>query len=1030
LSVDGAVTDLQYITKFCTHAIFDNDSQTAAVYNVTVEYNDGTATKTNLNVGPLRQGMKQPLLFLTLGGWNYCNYKVSADGSFSTSTPDPNGGYFANFNKDTDHTRYANGDFDIWARQVLYQARCWAFDGIDIDYECPISGEVNALQKILAALTNPGNLQFAGVNSKDANDFALTQKAFAGWDNSAYPSPAETTSPTPWLTAYQTGALPIDWPIGPTGHPYISVTLPGSYAKVGAGLVTDLEFSPDLNFYWSQPFPSLIGTSKTINYSYLSSIQLMLYDSGNLATYNPQRFAMQFVDGVGTGTAPSYNAPGNVMPCGLSSLPGIDISNLGFGLEIVPQATSGARSNEIYPYTMDICVAQTLAAFANGNNPSKKPFGGLFIWFYDPEWFALYYPQIAAGLGAQNAVYDPLLQNLEEDEFVFSSTYELGATLTQGVVTAVSPISVASTTQDPYNPLQGQPIRASTVAPPSAVDLAALVLESSGGDRDLDLTSRSRKFLWGAGTAAFQVEGNLTVHGRGASIWDNFVTPSPSNSFYPDLACNSYFQYEDDIRLLASHGAKAYRFSIAWPRIIPEGTLYTDDTGSTQDLFRINRAGIDHYNAVIDKCRAHGLEPVITLYHWDLPNALQTKYGGWLCADVPDGKEDLVDQKYSALDELKIVADFRNYADVCFKHFGDRVKFWATINEPQTICVDCYEFNWYAPGAGTSTGVSNRGDEYRVGRNLLLAHAEAYHRYHNVYYEDQRGAVGIVCNMDCGIPFDDSIANVAAAQRSNEFWGGWFWDPIFFGQYPESMLTNVNVDGDIRLPPLTEYQGMRLRGTADVFFWNTYSANLIQSTPRSDNKGWSFDSMSNPVSIDAKGFTIGLEGASTWLHSVPEGAAAGLAWIQNRYSKSTPSQPGEGVRGVGIRLYASDESTSFRKLALMVTENGFDVPNEDVHTPEHLAVNDVLRWRDYYVPYLQNLHDAAARTGVTFAGYFAWALVDNLEWTHGFNNRFGLSYINFLDSTGAPITRGGEGVRLQRVPKQSFKVLAKLLNKM
>lgn len=340
---------------------------------------------------------------------------------------------------------------------------------------------------------------------------------------------------------------------------------------------------------------------------------------------------------------------------------------------------------------------------------------------------------------------------------------------------------------------------------------------------------------------------------------------------------------------------------------------------------------------------------------------------------------------------------------------------------------DCYEYNWYALGTGTSTGYSIHGDEYRAGRNLLLAHADAYHLYDDVFRAEQRGAVGIVCNMDFGMPFNtEDYASVAAAQRSNEFWGGWFWDPIFFGQYPASMLDNVSRD---RLQPLTEREGSRIRGTADVFFWNTYSANLIKDSPapEPDQVGWWFDSRSSTVAVDAKGFTIGQPGASSWLHSVPEGVAAGLAWIQNRYSKPTPSAPGEGVRGGGIRLYPASNATSFTQLALIVTENGFDVPTEDVHTPEHLAVDDVLRWKDYFTPYLKNLHSAAATTGVTFAGYFAWALMDNLEWTHGFNTRFGLSYINFLDGRGQPITRGGESVHLQRVPKHSFKVLATLL---
>jgi beta-glucosidase len=648
---------------------------------------------------------------------------------------------------------------------------------------------------------------------------------------------------------------------------------------------------------------------------------------------------------------------------------------------------------------MDGAVAQTLSCFAK-----NQGYGTVFIWYYDPEAFQNFYPQIVAGLGALNSASDGFLQTLPVSSYVLSGAYEFG------------PLNCANLGLNPFKPLVGEAQRSPPVAAPATAeeDLVDLVLGPKP-EEVLELQARSRKFLWGAGTSAFQVEGNLAAGGRGASIWDAFLDPSPANMFYPDLACNSYYQFRDDIDLLVKHKAKAYRFSIAWSRIIPLGTLYTDAEGTTKDMGRVNAEGVAYYNAVIDYCLSNQLQPVVTLYHWDLPAALQTAYSGWLGT-----------AKYTGPDKVKIVADFVNYTEVCFREFGRRgVKFWATINEPQTICVDSYEYNWYAPAVGTADGVSIDGKEYTVGRNLLLAHAHAYRLYHESFVEEQKGAVGIVCNMDVGLPFNLEPQNVAAAQRSNEFWGGWFWDPIFFGQYPASMLEYVD---RARLPRLTEAESRVVRGTADVFFWNTYSTNLIQAQTFTDSPGWAFDSQSNPVHIDAHGFTIGIQGESTWLHSVPYGAGEGLKWIQNRYSRATPSAPGEGAPGVGIRLYVTEDAHTPRPLSLMVTENGFDVPNEDITTPKDIAVDDPLRWRDYYVPYLKSLHTAAKTTGTTFSGYFAWSLLDNLEWSHGFNNRFGLSYINFMDTHGNPITSGGQFVRLERVPKKSFEVLSKLLS--
>ena len=1007
VTLDGSSPD--GFSYFSSDRLFDGDS----IYDplMVVTYKSDTSAPPpppkSLFPSPLHgTGAKRPLLVLSIGGWTNCTYKYNSDGSLvSPGVSSPTGGLFEGFVNDTSNTRFLNGEYDVWARQVIYQARIMGFDGLDLDFEFwpqttpPTSA--NALNKILAALTNPANLGF------DKNS-PLTMAAFNGWPaydpvtqptaspylfpptNWAYPTDAKGNrlpAPNAWDVQAMTGVVPVSWTA-----PYISVTLPGWYAKVGSGLL-----DPDLG----DQDPVFAETRKYITWSTIRRVNMMLYDSGPLTIYDPRAYAHQFLTGVPSN---SYFGPNqHTMPCGLTSLPpvpelagaGSNPSILGFGLEIVAQATSDNPSNLVYPYTMDGCVGQTLAAYA-----AATGMGEVFIWYYDAEAFAVMYPQIIGGFGLGPAADGQLIALGSGSNYMLSSMYEYG------------PISLVMTgpSNDPFKPLHGELLRPATVTPsPSGVDLVLAAAEIPAAD----LEARTRKFLWGAGTSAFQIEGNLTADGRGPSIWDAFIPSNDTTTFYPDLACNSYYQYKDDIRLLASKGAKAYRFSIAWSRIIPGGTLYSDCEGTVKDPARVNALGLAHYNKVIDACKAHGLEPLVTLYHWDLPQALQDAYSGWLCT-----------AKYAGTDEVKVVSDFRNYADVCFAAFGDRVKFWATINEPQTICIDCYEYNWYAPGAGTADGVSPSGAEYAVAKNLLLAHAAAYRQYDRVYRADQRGAVGIVCNMDCGLPYDDTKESEDAAQRANEFWGGWFWDPIFFGQYPASMLQLVPPS---RLPPLTEAESAAIRGTMDVFLWNTYSANLIQDVPVVTSAGWAFDSKTNPVSVDPSGFTIGVQGESTWLHSVPEGAAAGLRWIQNRYSGPSPSAPGAGRRGAGIRLFATDSDRTGRPLALMVTENGFDVANEDIHTSEATAVADIVRWHDFYTPYLKQLHSAAAATGTRFAGYFAWALMDNLEWSHGFNNRFGLSYINFMDATGKPLQHGGPDVKLARVPKQSFSVLEKLM---
>lgn len=533
-------------------------------------------------------------------------------------------------------------------------------------------------------------------------------------------------------------------------------------------------------------------------------------------------------------------------------------------------------------------------------------------------------------------------------------------------------------------------------------------------------------FLWGAATSAFQIEGNLEAGGRGPSIWDAFLSPATQAQVgYPDLACNSYYQFQDDIAILQRMGATAYRMSIAWSRVLPGGTLL--NARGQVDPSLVNPEGVAYYRAVLTACKAAGLTPIVTLYHWDLPQALQDAYGGWLCAHTYATSGGLLPVNVSTPTDvpLAIVTDFANYASVCFEALGDLVTTWATINEPQTIAVDCYEFNWYAPGAGTANGDCPSGIDYRAAHNLLLAHAAAWQVFRAGLGRQPGQRLGIVCNMDWGEPLDPtSGGDVAAAQRGNEFWGGWFWDPLFFGDYPASMRERVTGG---RLPAFTPSQSSALRGALDVLLWNTYSTSYV-TPPASPNTlvGWTFDqgTAMTPTGLDGK--LIGTAGQSTWLHMVPWGAAKCLAWIQNRYSLPRPSAPGKGKQGVGIRLYRTAADAVPVPIPLIISENGFDIVNEGIGTSASTAVQDCVRVT-YIQTYLQAVGAAAAKCGVLWAGYTPWSLLDNFEWSHGFTARFGMTYIDFTDGRGALLHSGGAAVRLQRVPKGSALALQDLV---
>ena len=245
-------------------------------------------------------------------------------------------------------------------------------------------------------------------------------------------------------------------------------------------------------------------------------------------------------------------------------------------------------------------------------------------------------------------------------------------------------------------------------------------------------------FAWGSATSAYQVEGGWDADGKGSSIWDTFAQSGRCASQQTgNIACDSYNKWETDVGMLKALGVTHYRFSISWARVMPKGE------GS------VNEAGLQYYDNLIDALLKAGIEPVVTLYHWDLPQYLQDTYTGW------EGDE--------------IVAVFNAYADICFARYGDRVKFWITFNEPYVVCWLGYGIGVFAPGI-YDPGFS----PYRCTHNLIKAHAMAYRTYESKYKTDQDGIVSITLSTDYGIPEDpNNPADVEAAIRYMQFTAGW-----------------------------------------------------------------------------------------------------------------------------------------------------------------------------------------------------------------------------------------------------------------
>ena len=307
-------------------------------------------------------------------------------------------------------------------------------------------------------------------------------------------------------------------------------------------------------------------------------------------------------------------------------------------------------------------------------------------------------------------------------------------------------------------------------------------------------------FLWGAATAAYQIEGAAKEDGRGESIWDRFshAIGRTANGDTGDIACDHYHRWQDDIGVMRELGLAAYRFSIAWPRIIPEGR------GA------VNQPGLDFYERLVEGLLEAGITPWATMYHWDLPQALEDA-GGWPARDTADA--------------------FAEYADVITSRLGDRVKHWITINEPWVAAYLGYGWGVHAPGR------SDMAAALATGHSLLLGHGKAV----EVVRANVRDAeVGITLNLTTNYPATDSNEDLEAAYRSDGFGNRWFLDPVFKGAYPDDMVSlfgpmapTVETDDMAIISQPTDFLGVNYYSPNYI----RYAANAPMQTATVDREG-------------------------------------------------------------------------------------------------------------------------------------------------------------------------------------------------
>jgi beta-glucosidase len=416
-------------------------------------------------------------------------------------------------------------------------------------------------------------------------------------------------------------------------------------------------------------------------------------------------------------------------------------------------------------------------------------------------------------------------------------------------------------------------------------------------------------FVWGTATSAYQIEGSPTADGAGRSFWHRF-SHTPGNTWLNetgDIACDHYHRYKDDVAIMAELGANAYRFSIAWARIFPQGT------GT------VNKKGIDFYSRLVDELLKRGIKPNATLYHWDLPEALDDR-GGWLNRDVAEW--------------------FGEYATTMFEALGDRVEMWSTLNEPWVVSDGGYLAGVLAPGH------SNLFEAPIVAHNLLRSHGMAVQRFRSSKVA-KNGKVGITVNLEPKYPASDSPEDLAAVRRADAYMNRQYLDPVFLGKYPEEM---EEIFGEA-WPKWSDDDMRLIKQPIDFLGVNYYTRKVERYHP--DFLPLRTKHVPQPEHIHTE----------THWEVYPEALTKVLLWVTERYGKPP----------------------------IYITENGaafYDPP----HTIDG-KVEDPLRV-DYYRQHLRAARDAMTK-GVDLRGYYAWSLLDNYEWAHGYSKRFGIVHVDF-----------------------------------
>ena len=439
-------------------------------------------------------------------------------------------------------------------------------------------------------------------------------------------------------------------------------------------------------------------------------------------------------------------------------------------------------------------------------------------------------------------------------------------------------------------------------------------------------------FLWGMATAAYQVEGAWDVDGKGESIWDRFshTVGKIKGAATADTACDSYHRYPEDIAIMKRLNQKSCRFSIAWTRVQPSGT------GPA------NQKGLDHYSRFVDTLLEAGIRPFCTLYHWDLPQALEDR-GGWPNRDL--------------------AAIFADYAGILAKNLGDRITVWAPFNMPWTFTYLGYGVGIHPPGR------ADYNDFLKAAHTVNLAQGEAFRA---IKAASSKATVGSAYGMAPAYPKTASEADRAAAARYHAMNNVYFLDTAMYGRYPNAFAGE------------TPHEAMGFRAGDDKIMqvpldwigFHYYTRRMIS------------DASSSPGSGGQGSFGTEIENDETA--------------SRDRYTRFHAIMPTEGpLTDAGLEVWprgiydlVMQITREYNRPVIEITESGcsyLDTPyeKEGSHVPD---VRRTAFFREHLAELARAIED-----GANVRAFHAWSLLDNFEWSDGYSQRYGLTYVDFRD---------------------------------